>query len=123
MQKECPFRMLLKQAERGCIQHGCEFYVHLLGTNPQTGAQQDEWGCSFRWLPILLTENSNQTRQAAASADKVATEVAKFHATSLATMGQEALENLVTNKPSLLPSLPPEKPVNGNGPKAIPGGN
>lgn len=62
--KKCP---LLKKK---CIEHDCEWFTHLVGMSPQTGQPQDEWGCAVKWLPILLVENSNMSRQVAASIDR-----------------------------------------------------
>jgi len=64
-----------------CLGHGCEFYIHLMGRNPQTGLEEDKWGCAISFLPILLIENASTVRQVAASTDKVATEVRKHHET------------------------------------------
>lgn len=100
MSKICPL------IQKECVQHQCEWWIHLYGADPQTGQPKDEWGCTLRWLPILLTENAAQMRKAAASSDKVATEVAKFHATSLGCMNETARENLIAANPRLLPSLP-----------------
>lgn len=64
--KKCPL------INKGCIEHKCNFYVHLVGMHPQTGQATDEWNCAISWLPLLLVENSNMTRQSTASTDKVA---------------------------------------------------
>jgi hypothetical protein len=69
MKKKCPI------VKEECWEHGCEFYTHLLGMNPQTGAQEDRWGCSISWLPVLLIENAQSTRHATAGIDRVANEV------------------------------------------------
>ena len=61
--------------------HTCEWYVHLIGTNPQTEERIDDWGCSIGFMPTLQIETTQQQRQAGASSDKVANEVAKFHDT------------------------------------------
>lgn len=58
--------------------HTCEWWTQLRGTNPQ-GGEIDEWGCAIKWLPILMIENAQQSRQAGASMDKVATEIRYFH--------------------------------------------
>ena len=55
------------------------------GTNPQTGAEIDEWDCSIKWLPMLLIENANQVRQGAAATESFRNEMVKaneaaFHA-------------------------------------------
>ena len=68
MAKLCPI------LEKECIEHGCAWYRHLVGMNPQTGQPTDEWNCAVGWLPLLLVENANMMRQATASVDKVANE-------------------------------------------------
>lgn len=73
MTKKCPY------VKEECWEHGCEFYIHLIGRHPQTGEEQDEWGCSLRWLPVLLVENASWIRKATASTDKVATNVFNHH--------------------------------------------
>lgn len=67
--KKCPF---LKKV---CIQHRCTMYVQLQGTNSNTGQSVNEWGCSIAWLPILLVENSQQTRQAGAAIESFRNEM------------------------------------------------
>jgi hypothetical protein len=67
----CP---LIKGA---CVGDACKFHVHIMGKHPQSGADLDMADCAVRWLPTLLIENSQQTRQAAASVDKMASEAAK----------------------------------------------
>jgi hypothetical protein len=68
--KKCPL------IGKKCMEHGCNFWTHLIGQNPQTGAQTDEWNCAISFLPMLLIENANQTRKVTASVDKVANETA-----------------------------------------------
>lgn len=51
------------------------FWTHVLGTNPQTGAQVDQFDCSIRWLPMLLLENAKQTRGAQAAVESMRNEV------------------------------------------------
>ena len=60
-----------------CMEHGCEWYIQVQGTNPQTGAMMDKWGCSISFLPILLIENSQQQRQTAASIDSFRNEMSR----------------------------------------------
>lgn len=62
--EDCPFW-------RGpCRESKCRFWVHLLGKDPQSNATIDAFGCSFEFLPKLLLENSQQTRQTCASIDR-----------------------------------------------------
>lgn len=61
----------------------------------------------FRWAVDILEEIAKESFQAGASTDKVANEVAKFHATSIASMPEESRIKLMKNMPRLLPNLPP----------------
>lgn len=73
----CPFHKVTMDQ----VCHKCPLWVQLRGVDPQTGeVVADEWQCTFTFLPKLLIENSQQSRQAGASADKVATETAKVGA-------------------------------------------
>ncbi len=89
LKKICP---LIKKE---CLGHGCEFYTHLLGVDPQTGKEKDDWLCAVSWLPVLLIENAGQVKRAAASVDKVATEINKQHASILGMASPEARERLL----------------------------
>lgn len=70
-EKKCP---LLKKT---CLKNDCEFYAHLIGTNPNTGEPVDEFMCSIKWLPLLLIENSQQTRQAGSAIESFRNEMVK----------------------------------------------
>jgi hypothetical protein len=65
MVKKCP----LVQGE--CMEHGCHWYTHLMGANPQTGAAIDEFGCAVSMLPMLLIENAKHAREGVARVDQV----------------------------------------------------
>lgn len=52
-----------------CRQLECAWFMKVRGTNPNTGAEIDEWGCSIAWLPILLIDNSQQQRQTGAAVE------------------------------------------------------
>lgn len=71
MRKLCP---LLKKA---CIEHQCAFYTHVVGTDPQTGGAMDHWDCAVKWLPVLLIEGAQQTRQAGAAIESFRNEMVK----------------------------------------------
>lgn len=103
----CPFVM------GKCVRHQCALFTKVVGTDPQTNTPVEKFGCALSWLPILMVENSNMQRHTSASVDKVATEVAKFHATSIGCMNETARDNLIAANPRLLPSLPQGEP-NGN---------
>lgn len=70
--------------------HTCPLWIQLRGKNHNNGQDIDEWGCSFRFLPVLLIENAAQTRGAAA-----ATEDARNHIVAAFEMMAEPLASLV----------------------------
>jgi hypothetical protein len=91
--KKCPYRFNLKKQE--CIEHDCEFFTHLVGMNPQTGTPQDEWGCSLKWLPILMIEASNMTRQVSAALDR-------NNNTLFSALPEPAQQRVIQSIPNLL---------------------
>lgn len=62
-EKKCP---LLKKP---CIKDACMWSTTLRGTNPNTGQDIDEKGCSIAFLPMLLVENAQMARQTGAAVE------------------------------------------------------
>jgi hypothetical protein len=60
-----------------CRQLECAWFMKIVGTNPNTGKEVDEWGCSMAWLPILTIENSQQQRQTGAAVESFRNEMVK----------------------------------------------
>ena len=56
--------------------------MQVRGTNPNTGTDTDEWGCSMAWLPILTIENSQQQRQTGAAVESFRNEMVKTNEVS-----------------------------------------
>lgn len=54
-----------------CKEHRCLWFIQLRGTDKNTGKEIDDYGCAVAWLPLLLVENANETRHAAASVDSL----------------------------------------------------
>lgn len=40
----------------------CNWLVKIRGRNPQSQEEYDEWRCAIAWIPILLVENSKESR-------------------------------------------------------------
>lgn len=74
---DCYCPLWRKRMSQVC--HTCPLWVHVEGKNPQGENTFDEWRCSWAWLPLLIVEAAQRMNQAGASADKVATEVKRFH--------------------------------------------
>ncbi len=72
--------------KKPCVEHGCNFWTHIQGQHPQTGAKLDQFDCSIKWLPVLLVENARQTRGAQAAVESMRNEVVQR---------QDALNNAV----------------------------
>lgn len=62
-----------------CLQEGCTFWIKLRGNHPQTGEPVDHFDCSWRWLPVLMIENTQQARQAGAAIESFRNEVARLN--------------------------------------------
>lgn len=60
-----------------CRKHGCTHYQKLIGTNPQTGEPQDEYGCAHIWANLLTIELSASVRRHAAATDAMRNEAVR----------------------------------------------
>jgi len=60
-----------------CKELECAWFMKVVGTNPNTGKEVDEWGCSIAWLPMLMIENSQQQRQTGAAVESFRNEMVK----------------------------------------------
>ena len=65
-----------------CKQLDCAWFLKIRGTNPNTGEDVDEWGCSMSWLPILLIENAQMNRQTGAAVESFRNEMVKANQNS-----------------------------------------
>ncbi len=77
MFKKVPDGKLCPMLNKQCVTHQCAMYICVRGTNPQTGAEVDDWGCSFAFMPVLMIENSQQQRQTGAAVESFRNEVVK----------------------------------------------
>lgn len=76
----CP---LLK---KDCIQLKCNWFIQVRGFNPNTGKDVDEWGCAMGWLPVLLIENAQQSRQNGAATESFRNEFVRSTQETINTM-------------------------------------
>ena len=60
-----------------CRQMECAWFMKVVGKNPNTGADIEDWGCSMAWLPILMIENSQQQRSTGAAVESFRHEMVK----------------------------------------------
>ena len=80
-----------------CRQLECAWFLKIRGSNPNTGEDIDDWGCSMAWLPILTIENSQMQRQTGAAVESFRNEMVKAN-----EMSQQVLIAAATaNAPNL----------------------
>jgi len=60
-----------------CRQLDCAWFLKIRGSNPNTGEELDDWGCSISWMPILMIENSQQQRSTGAAVESFRNEMVK----------------------------------------------
>lgn len=60
-----------------CRQLDCAWFIKIAGTNPNTGKEVEEWGCSMAWMPMLMIENSQQQRGTSAAVESFRNEMVK----------------------------------------------
>ena len=65
-----------------CKQLDCAWFLKLRGTNQNTGEDTDDWGCSMAWMPVLLIENSQMSRQTGAAVESFRNEMVKANESS-----------------------------------------
>ena len=63
--------------KKDCVQLKCAWFTCLRGTNPNTGAEVDEWVCAVAALPMLQIEVAKEARQGAAATESFRNEVVK----------------------------------------------
>jgi hypothetical protein len=68
--------------KKPCMGIECSWMTQIRGTNPNTGAEVDEYGCAIAWLPMLMIENSQQQRQTGAAVESFRNEMVKANETS-----------------------------------------
>lgn len=70
----CPLHK--KDMSRVC--HTCPWWTKVMGTDPNVpGKVIDHWSCAIAFLPTLLIENAQQSRQAGAATNDMRNEIVK----------------------------------------------
>jgi hypothetical protein len=78
----CPLLKDKSGNPKPCIGLDCNWFIQIRGQDPNTGKDVDHWSCAIAWLPTLLINTANETRQAAAATESMRNEmVGAAHAT------------------------------------------
>jgi hypothetical protein len=68
-----------KSCFEGVTEHLCQKWIHILGADPQTGVQIDRFGCSDRFMHMLLIENTLAQNQTGAAVESFRNEVVELN--------------------------------------------
>ena len=77
-----------------CVENKCAWWTRVIGKDRQTGEDYDHYGCAMGWIPVLLIEGANQTREAGAAIESLRNGVVK------SIEGKRLQEKVITIKPS-----------------------
>jgi len=72
---KCPATGFAKSCRDIISKCDCPKFVSIKGHDPQTGAVVDRHGCVDSFLPLLLIENAQMTRQAGAATESLRNEI------------------------------------------------
>ena len=88
----CPLGSTCEEAVDGVIKR-CAWYTKMVGLDPNTGKEVDDWACSMSWMPMLQVEMSNTNRGQTAALESLRNETVK---------GQAEFNSIVSKKSKLL---------------------
>ncbi len=95
---KCPATGFARPCREIVAECECPKFVNVRGRDPQTGVEVDRYGCVDSFLPLLLIENAQQSRQTAAAVESFRNEVVKAGETAaeerravLANFGRQRL--------------------------------
>ena len=75
---ECPLGAKCEEikTENGKpVLYRCPWYAMVRGYDANTGKEVDEWGCAIAWMPTLMINTANETRQGAAATESFRNEM------------------------------------------------
>jgi len=65
-----------------CKELECAWFMKVVGKNPQSEKEIEDWGCAVTWIPVLTIENSQQQRQTGAAVESFRNEMVKSNEAS-----------------------------------------
>jgi len=88
----CPLGSTCEEAVDGAIKR-CAWYTKMVGLDPNTGKEVDEWACAMSWMPMLQVEMSKTNRGQTEALESLRNETVK---------GQAEFNNIISKKNKLL---------------------
>lgn len=77
-----------------CKKLECVWFTKVVGKNPNTGQDIEEWSCAVAWMPTLLIENAQQSRQTGAAVESFRNETVKSGGAMLGMLASVAQNRL-----------------------------
>lgn len=74
---KCPATAFARSCREIVVACDCPKFVSIKGRDPQTGADVDRHGCVDSFLPLLLIENAQVSRQTGAAVESFRNELVK----------------------------------------------
>ena len=65
-----------------CKELECAWFMKVVGKDPQSEKEIEDWGCAVIWIPVLTIENSQQQRQTGAAVESFRNEMVKSNEAS-----------------------------------------
>jgi hypothetical protein len=75
----CPLGSTCEEAVDGVIKR-CAWYTKMVGLDPNTGKEVDDWACSMSWMPMLQVEMSKTNRGQTEALESLRNETVKGQA-------------------------------------------
>lgn len=84
--EDCP--LWRRDVSKVC--HKCPWYVQVRGKDPQSEQEIDWFACAIGWMPTLLIDNTQQSRQSGAAIESFRNEIVKSQPLIAAGLAQVA---------------------------------
>jgi hypothetical protein len=69
----CPFHK--KTMDTVC--HKCPLWMQVRGKDPQSDSEIDKWDCTLAWMPLMILESAQQSRQTGAAVESFRNEMVR----------------------------------------------
>jgi hypothetical protein len=92
IENTCPLGSTCEEVKDGKINR-CAWYTKVIGQNPQSEEQIEDWACAISWLPMLQIEMSQTNRGQTEALESFRNETVK---------GQTVFNTLVEKRNNLL---------------------
>jgi hypothetical protein len=86
-----------------CRTTKCMWFIHIRGTNPQTGQEIDEPDCAVKWLPVLMIDTTRAVRGNQSATESMRNEIVRrMDNVAPAASGQLDLIDAINGGPKLI---------------------